>query len=102
MVRGLRDAGLPVWVVGSDDWHRDLARWQKEAVDVAVAGTDRVTVSHYGPVSGLERKVVVWLPDRAARDVGLSDEDVEARDRLYVLSRCTTQLVMVHVPRGNG
>jgi len=99
VVRGLRDAGLPVWVVGSDDWHRDVARWQKEAVDAAVAGTDRVTVSHFGPVSGLERKVVVWLPGRwSGVDNSYSDELIESYDRLYALSRCTTQLIVVEIP----
>ena len=101
-MRGLREAGLPVCVLGSEYWERDAASWEREVADMAVAGSDKVTVAHFGAVSGLERKVVVWLPDRAPRDERLSDEDVDARDRLYVVSRCTTQLVMVEVSRGGG
>nr|KAG5694829.1 hypothetical protein BaRGS_019206 [Batillaria attramentaria] len=47
-----------------------------------------------------ERRIVVWLPGRAQEDDnnGYTDDDVEALDRLHLMSRCSTQLVIVDVP----
>ena len=96
MVRGLRAAGLPVCVLGRFDRRRARARWEREVADTAVAGSDRVTAAHVTAVFGLERKVVVWLPGRDEEfDEGLSEERVDAGDRLVIVSRATTQLVVV-------
>ena len=90
-VRGLRDAGMPVCVLEGSDRvggsHRvggsgsdrasdsgsdmtsgsgrvvDRAGWERRVADVALSRTDRVTVSGWGCVQGLERRVVVWLED---------------------------------------
>nr|KAG5692921.1 hypothetical protein BaRGS_031425 [Batillaria attramentaria] len=47
-----------------------------------------------------ERRIVVWLPGRAQADddAGDTDDVVEAGDRLQLMSRCSTQLVIVDVP----
>nr|KAG5692898.1 hypothetical protein BaRGS_031402 [Batillaria attramentaria] len=47
-----------------------------------------------------ERRIVVWLPGRAQHDDdnGTTDDVVEALDRLNLMSRCSTQLVIVDVP----
>ena len=98
VVRGLRQADLPVCVLGVHDWINDI-NWEKNAEDTAVAQTDQVTVAHFSNVSGLERKVVVWLPGRwSGVDDSYSDELIVSYDRLYALSRCTTQLIVVEVP----
>ncbi|XP_070206743.1 uncharacterized protein [Littorina saxatilis] len=97
VVHGLRDRGMPVCVLECSPG-RDLARWEKDVADTAEAASDRVTVAHWRPVLGLERKVVVWLRGRArGEDEKRSEEEVEAWDRVWVVSRCTTQLVVVEV-----
>nr|KAG5688818.1 hypothetical protein BaRGS_017050 [Batillaria attramentaria] len=65
--------------------------------DVALADSDRVTVAEVGSVAGLERRVVVWLPCRSQDDddAGDTDDVVEANDRVLVISRCSTQLVII-------
>ncbi|XP_070207914.1 uncharacterized protein [Littorina saxatilis] len=99
VVRGLRDEGLPVCVLGYQDLRHDRARWERDVHDVAVAATDRVTVTRYDWVQGLERRVVVMLPGWIKEtDEGRSDEVIDLTDRLYAASRCTTQLIMVDVP----
>ena len=86
-------------VLGEHDWIDDQQNWENNAMDTAVAQTDQVTVAHFSNVSGLERKVVVWLPGRwLGVDDSYSDELIESYDRLYALSRCTTQLIVVEVP----
>ena len=67
-----------------------MAGWERRVADVAVAGTDKVTVAHWESVQGLERRVVVWLADWP-RYVG-------DPFRLHPLSRCTTQLIIVYSP----
>ena len=42
----------------------DRAGWERRVADVALSRTDRVTVSGWGCVQGLERRVVVWLTQR--------------------------------------
>ena len=99
-VRGLRDAGMPVCVLegsgrvggsgsgsgmtsdsGSDSGRVggsgsgsgrvvDRAGWERRVADVALSRTDRVTVSGWGCVQGLERRVVVWLEDWTWRGGG--------------------------------
>ncbi|XP_070206605.1 uncharacterized protein [Littorina saxatilis] len=99
VVRGLRDEGLPVCVLGLQDVRHNRARWEIDVDDMAVAATDRVTVTHYSWVQGLERRVVVMLPGRdKATDEGRNDELIDLSDRLLAASRCTTQLIMVDVP----
>ena len=105
VVLGLRDAGVPVCVLeySPGSGSNDRARWERDVVDTAVAGTDRVTVAHWRPVLGLERKVVVWLRGRTeGDDDDRSEEEVEAWDRVWVVSRCTTQLVTVDVLRSSS
>ena len=98
-VRGLRDAGLPVGVLGVDDWRRNRTQCKKDAEDIAVARLDQVTVAHFSVVPGLERKVVVWLPGRwQGVDDNYNDELIDSYDRLHGWSRATTQLVVVEVP----
>ncbi|KAK7092698.1 uncharacterized protein [Littorina saxatilis] len=96
VVLGLRAAGIPVLVLGNPEG----ARWEWNVHDVAVAASDHVTVAEYDYVSGMERRVVVMLQARTDEDDedGLSDEEVDVMDRLYAVSRCTTQLIMVNVP----
>ncbi|XP_070203156.1 uncharacterized protein [Littorina saxatilis] len=100
VVQGLKDAGVPVSVLGRQDWLHNRARWEGAVQDVAVAATDTVTVAWYGDVPGLERRVVAVLQDRhqGDDDVGLTDEVTEHVDRLDAVSRCTTQLIMVRTP----
>ena len=77
----------------------DRAGWERRVADVALSRTDRVTVSEWGVVQGLERRVVVWLDDWRGCWRGL-----RAIDRYFALpsmSRCTTQLITVHPPRPN-
>nr|KAG5701993.1 hypothetical protein BaRGS_034575 [Batillaria attramentaria] len=100
VVRGLRSQDIPVGVLG---WRRDdVDRWQKELDDLAVAKIDKVTVARWRAVDGLERKVVVYLP---GRDTGVDGhqtlEEVDADDRLRLVSRASTQLIMVDVPRAS-
>ncbi|XP_070201271.1 uncharacterized protein [Littorina saxatilis] len=100
VVQGLKDAGVPVSVLGTQDLLHNRARWERAVQDVAVAATDTVTVAGYGCVTGLERRVVAVLQDRdqGDDDAGLTDEVIDLTDRLYAVSRCTTQLIMVRTP----
>ena len=101
-VRGLRDAGLPVAVLGVHDWRLHQEKWKNDAEDIAVARTNQVTAAHFSVVSGLERKVVVWLPGRwQGVDESYRYELIDSYDRLYGWSRGTTQLVVVDVPGGS-
>ncbi|XP_025079918.1 uncharacterized protein LOC112555667 isoform X2 [Pomacea canaliculata] len=74
VVKGLKEAGIPVRVMEDDDTE-----------DVATARSDVVWVAHGDRVYGLERKVVVCL----------DDVYVDVNVRLHCMSRCTSQLVMV-------
>ena len=99
VVRGLREAGLPVCVLGAKDLKRDRSSWERGVADTALAETDQITVTFSGAVLGLERRVVVWLPGRRlGEDDHFSEELVDAGDRLFGASRCTTQLVVVNAP----
>ncbi|XP_070203152.1 uncharacterized protein [Littorina saxatilis] len=100
VVQGLKAAGVPVSVLGYQDWLHNRARWERAVQDVAVAATDTVTVARYSYVSGLERRVVAVLQDRDQDDDdrGMTDEDIDREDRLYAVSRCTTQLITVRTP----
>ena len=117
-VRGLRDAGMPVCVLegsgrvggsGSDSGMTsdmtsdsgsgrvvDRAGWERRVADVALSRTDRVTVSGWGCVQGLERRVVVWLEDWRWRRRGV--RALDPYSALPALSRCTTQLIRVYTP----
>ena len=120
-VRGLRGGGVPVCVleasgrVGGSGSHRasdsgsdsvmtsgsgsgrvvDRAGWERRVADVALSRTDRVTVSEWECVQGLERRVVVWLAGWRWRR-GVSDLDFYFT--LPAMSRCTTQLIIVYPP----
>ena len=75
----------------------DRAGWERRVADVALSRTDRVTVSEWECVQGLERRVVVWLADwRRRRRRGVSDLDLYFA--LPATSRCTTQLITVYTP----
>ena len=125
-VRGLRDAGMPVCVLeasdrvggsgsgsgmtsdsGSDSGRVggsgsgsgrvvDRAGWERRVADVALSRTDRVTVSGFRCVQGLERRVVVWLEDWRWRRRW--DRAVDIYYALPAASRCTTQLITVKPP----
>ena len=73
----------------------DRAGWERRVADVALSRTDRVTVSEWGCVQGLERRVVVWLEDWRWRR-GLRALDLYFA--LPAMSRCTTQLIIVDTP----
>ncbi|KAK7106752.1 hypothetical protein V1264_017973 [Littorina saxatilis] len=100
VVQGLKDAGVPVSVLGDQDRLHNRARWEGAVQDVAVAATDTVTVAWYGWVKGLERRVVAVLQGRAQYDddEGRTDEKIDLQDRLLAVSRCTTQLITVRTP----
>ncbi|XP_070199033.1 uncharacterized protein [Littorina saxatilis] len=100
VVQGLKDAGVPVSVLGRQDRLHNRARWERAVQDVAVAATDTVTVAWYGYVTGLERRVVAVLQarDQGDDDRGLTDEGTDHADRLNAVSRCTTQLITVRTP----
>lgn len=96
VVRGLRAAGVPVRVIRRGHESRDVH-------DTAVAQSDVVTVASYGDLQGLERKVVVWLPDRIpCVDEKKSDDIIDGWGMLYAMSRCTAQLVIVAGPHSES
>ncbi|XP_070203668.1 uncharacterized protein [Littorina saxatilis] len=100
VVQGLKDAGVPVSVLGLQDWRHNWARWERAVQDVVVAATDTVTVARYDWVKGLERRVVAVVQGRHQDDddVGRTDEQTDHNDRLNAVSRCTTQLITVRTP----
>ncbi|KAK7105175.1 uncharacterized protein [Littorina saxatilis] len=100
VVQGLKDAGVPVSVLGGQDLLHNRARWEGAVQDVAVAATDTVTVAEYNCVTGLERRVVAVLQGRLQYDddEGMTDEVTDLQDRLTAVSRCTTQLITVRTP----
>ncbi|XP_025113394.1 uncharacterized protein LOC112575632 [Pomacea canaliculata] len=73
VVKGLKEAGIPVRVMTDDDIE-----------DVATARSDVVWVARGHRVCGLERKVVVCVVD--VNDI---------YDRLHFMSRCTSQLMII-------
>lgn len=77
LVLGLREAGIPVWIMEDEDTE-----------DVAASRSDVVWVTNVDRVLGLERKVVVCL-----------GADADLYDRLHLMSRCTSQLVVVSPSR---
>ncbi|XP_025111931.1 uncharacterized protein LOC112574829 [Pomacea canaliculata] len=78
IVKGLREAGIPVRVMTDDDIE-----------DVATARSDVVWVTEENRVLGLERKVVVCVRDF------FSPHAKSQRNCLHSVSRCTSQLVIV-------
>ena len=91
-VRALQAEQIPVCVLGRGDRAADMAEWRRRVADVVVAREDRVTVTDWRPVQGLERRVVVELADWRQDD---DDFDIF---RMYAVSRCTTQLITVNMP----
>ena len=93
VVVALRHEQIPVCVLEyRDDKLGDVAGWESRVADVAVARTDEVTVAHWRSVQGLERRVVVYLSNWPRDDV------VDYLYTLPVVSRCTTQLIIVNLP----
>lgn len=80
LVQGLRDRNVPVQVVDSND--------EVAIRDMALAAHDKVTVTHWDVVRGLERKVVVVV-------AGYYLTGIDVFNRLQGASRCTSQLVWV-------
>lgn len=72
-VRGLRERHVPLRVVEDDE---DAIR------DMALGTSDLVIVTDWSYVQGLERKVVIV-------------ENRNMSDRLYFMSRCSSQLVLI-------
>ncbi|XP_025103270.1 uncharacterized protein LOC112569639 [Pomacea canaliculata] len=75
VMTGLREAGIPVRVMEEEDIE-----------DVATARSDVVWMTNVERVLGLERKVIVHL---------VTEGDVDFYDRLQLMSRCTSQLLIV-------
>ncbi|XP_025103269.1 uncharacterized protein LOC112569638 [Pomacea canaliculata] len=75
VMTGLREAGIPVRVMDDED-----------VEDVATARSDVVWMTNVERVLGLERKVIVHL---------VTEGDVDFYDRLQLMSRCTSQLLIV-------
>ncbi|PVD22622.1 hypothetical protein C0Q70_18442 [Pomacea canaliculata] len=85
MVTGLQEAGIPVQVMKDEDIE-----------DVATARSDVVWVTGGHQVRGLERKVVVWVGNPKGHFYNsqyVSQYTTSAR--LDIMSRCTSQLVIV-------
>lgn len=80
---GLLVAGIPVRVIRKEEFQRHVH-------DTAVAHSNAVTLTRATHVSGLERKLVVWLSD--------GDLLTDYVGRLFAMSRCTSQLVIVETP----
>ncbi|XP_070210202.1 uncharacterized protein [Littorina saxatilis] len=96
VVRGLRDAGVPVCVLAQQDAQQNEEQGEKDLESVALWKKDEVTVTHYGAVQGLERRVVVVLQGKTkVADKHRRKNDIEVVDILDAVSRCTTQLIMV-------
>ncbi|XP_025113055.1 uncharacterized protein LOC112575407 isoform X2 [Pomacea canaliculata] len=75
LINGLKNSGIPVEIMKDDN-----------IKDVATACTDVVWVTNTRNVRGLERKVVVVVQE--------SNFDIH-NDRLYLMSRCSSKLVIV-------
>ena len=86
LVLGLQLGGVPVTVLQPGDVGG-------AAAVAAMSGPDEVLVARSDAVSGLERKVVVWLKDVRSRGGGQGGD--ERWGRLSAMSRCTAQLVCV-------
>ncbi|XP_025114137.1 uncharacterized protein LOC112576099 [Pomacea canaliculata] len=86
VVTGLQEAGIPVQVMKDEDIE-----------DVATARSDVVWVAGGRRVRGLERKVVVCLkdPDYQSIKSDLVRPYTRSSFRLDLMSRCTSQLVIV-------
>ena len=85
LLQGLREAGVPVSVLNSND-----TRAVADVATMAMAH-DQVVAANSHTVSGLERPVVVWVQG----DAVTADESV---GRLHAMSRSTAQLVWVKRP----
>lgn len=80
LVRGLRSRGVPVYVL---EYGADI-----EAItDVTLAVHDKVTVTYWNNICGLEKKVVIVTGH------DLYGLDVSAK--LNCISRCSSQLVWI-------
>ncbi|XP_025100505.1 uncharacterized protein LOC112567860 [Pomacea canaliculata] len=80
VVVGLKSANIPTRIMESEE----------DMEDVATARSDVVWVSYGNVARGIERKVVVCVRD--------DHHDADRYNRLYPLSRCMAQLVLVLPP----
>ena len=87
LVLGLDMGGVPVTLLQRGD------AAGVEAV-VKMTGADQAVVAGHDDVSGLERKIVVWVEADKPRSGGGQRYD-EEWGRLKAMSRCTAQLVCV-------
>ena len=99
LVAGLRQARIPLQVVTefeSDDADSDdedesgataVARKARDdaIVNLALAQENKMTVTAYKVVQGLERRVVIGTGKEHFGNKGI--------DQLYTMSRCTSQLI---------
>ena len=60
------------------------------------AGPDEVVAARIAYVSGLERKVVVWVQSVRVTPLGAIAEEL---DRVHTIGRCTGQLIKVIWPQ---
>ena len=70
----------------------DSAEWERRVADVAVSQTDWVAVAVCECVQGLERRVVVWLPDSWWGE----NLPVDTYTAVPAISRCSTHLIIVY------
>ena len=88
LIRGLRDAAVPVRLVGLNT---------ADMEDVGLrAGPDEVVAARVAFISGLERKVVVWVQSVEETPLGSLLEEL---DRVQAIGRCTGQLINVIWPK---
>ncbi|XP_025100976.1 uncharacterized protein LOC112568091 isoform X2 [Pomacea canaliculata] len=87
MVTGLQEAGIPVQIM-EDDYIEDLATARSDVV--------WMTRGHY--IRGLERKVVVCIVERDLQDLKV-ERMHPLHIRLNLMSRCTSQLVLIYPDR---
>nr|KAG5693855.1 hypothetical protein BaRGS_009911 [Batillaria attramentaria] len=99
-VSGLRAEGIPVTVLGRPLFCLSMEEWERALVKVVTAQTDEVAVVDYRSIAGLERKVVVLLRGfDEYMDNSLGERGARLFDVVHGFSRCTSQLVVVEVPR---
>lgn len=93
IVMCLRSKNIPVQVITKSSPGEVLR-------DMAEARSNMVTVANYFYTVGLERKVVVWMwHGGGGLDRQYSVEELDAHGRFRAVSRCTSQLIVVEVPR---
>lgn len=99
LVKGLRAGGIPLKVVAESDMdnatlrddstpHDATPTSRDEVIEsLALAKDDKMIVTSYKVVQGLERRIVIGMGDQNFGNSGL--------DQLYSMSRCTSQLIWI-------